>query len=90
MIIISYDISDTKLRTRFSKYICRFGYRIQYSVYQINHSNTILNNICTDIENKFSKQFSETDSVYIFQLSKNCKITKYGYAKHEDDDIIII
>jgi len=90
MIIISYDISDTKLRNQFSKYICRFGYRLQFSVYQINHSSKILDNVCADIENKFSKRFTESDSVYIFNLSKNCKIKRYGYAKHEESDMIII
>lgn len=39
---------------------------------------------------EYSKNFDENDSVYIFYLSKNCKIQKYGYAKHEDTDLIII
>lgn len=32
MVIISYDISDNKLRTKFNKYIRKFGGRLQYSV----------------------------------------------------------
>lgn len=31
MIIISYDISNDKLRTKFAKYLSRFGHRIQYA-----------------------------------------------------------
>ena len=34
MIIISYDISDNKLRTKFAKYISKFGRRMQYSVFE--------------------------------------------------------
>lgn len=30
MIIVSYDISDDKLRTNFAKYLSKFGHRIQY------------------------------------------------------------
>jgi CRISPR-associated protein Cas2 len=90
MVIISYDIADDKLRTRFSKYLCRFGHRIQYSVFEIENSNKLLNNIISDIENKHSKHFTEADSVYIFKLSSSCEVLRYGYAKHEEGDIIIV
>ena len=90
MIIVSYDISDDKLRTRFSKYLTKFGHRIQYSVFEIENSNKLLNNIVCDIDNVFSKQFSEEDSVYIFKLSSSCEVKRYGYAKHEEEDILIV
>lgn len=90
MIIISYDISNDKLRTKFSKYLTRFGHRIQYSVFEIDNSGKLLNNIICDIENKYAKLFKEEDSVYIFKLSASCEVIRYGYAKHEEDDILII
>lgn len=90
MIIISYDISDDKLRTKFSKYLCRFGQRIQYSVFEIDNSKKLLNNIICDIENRFEKRFTEEDSVYIFKLSTGCEVIRYGYAKHEENDILIV
>ena len=90
MIVISYDISDDKLRTRFSQYLCRFGHRIQYSVFEIENSDKLLNNIMNDVENRFSKSFSEMDSIYIFKLSSSCKIVRYGYAKHEEENVLIV
>lgn len=90
MIIISYDIKDNKLRTKFSKFIRKFGYRMQYSVYEITNSKHMLNNIMTQISNNFEKKFSQEDSVIIIETSENCKITKYGYTKNDDDDIIFI
>lgn len=90
MIIISYDISDDKLRTRFSKYLSRFGHRIQYSVYEIDNSEKILNNIMADIANKYEKRFSQEDSIIIFVLSKTCKTVRYGYAKNNESDVIMI
>lgn len=90
MVIISYDISNDKLRTRFSKYLCKFGHRIQYSVFEIDNSNKLLNNIICDIENRYAKLFCEEDSVYIFKLSSSCEVIRYGYAKHEEEDVIII
>lgn len=90
MIIISYDISDDKKRNRFSKYIKRFGHRLQYSVYEIENSDKILNNIITDIKNKFAKKFDQCDSVYIFKMSESCRVEKFGYAKNEDSDLLIV
>ena len=74
MIIISYDIFDDRKRSKFSKYIKRFGHMFQYSVYEIDNSERILNNIIADINNKFLKMFDQSDSVYIFQLSSSCKV----------------
>ncbi len=90
MIVISYDISDDKKRTKFSKYLCKFGHRIQYSVFEIDNSERILDNIMNDIENRFMKSFSQEDSVYIFNMSASCKVKRYGYAKNEESDLKII
>lgn len=90
MIIVSYDIADDKLRTRFSKYLLRYGHRIQYSVYEIDNSQKILKNIMSDIENKYKKLFSQADSVYIFNMSATCDIIRYGFAKNEEKSLVII
>lgn len=90
MIIISYDISNDKKRAKFNKYIKKFGHMLQYSVYEIDNSDKILNNIIADINNKFIKIFDDTDSVYIFKLSPSCKTLKFGYARHEDEQLLIV
>ena len=90
MIIISYDIENDKIRTKFSKYIKRFGERIQYSVYRIDNGERILNNIMADINNQFMSQFGENDSIFIFKLSKSCETIRMGYPKNEEKDLIII
>lgn len=90
MILVSYDISDDKKRRRFSKYLEKFGFRLQYSVFQIENSDRILNNIFADIENKFEKSFDQTDSIYIFKLNEKCEVMKFGYARNEDLEMIII
>lgn len=90
MIVISYDIADDKLRRHFSKFLEKFGHRLQYSVFQIDNSDRILDNITVQIENKFSKRFSQADSIIIFRLSKTCQIKKYGYAANDDKDFIVV
>lgn len=89
MILVSYDISDNKLRTKFSKFLEKYGNRIQYSIFEIKNSDTYLRKIQTRIETYFGEKFEQSDSVYIFELSKNCKKTCYGYAKNEETDFII-
>ena len=90
MIVVSYDISNNSLRTRFSNFLKKFGYRIQYSVFNITNSERILQNVITEIEGNFSKKFTQSDSVIIFHFSKQCKTHKFGYAANEDKDIIFI
>jgi CRISPR-associated protein Cas2 len=90
MILISYDIKSDKLRTKFSKFIKKFGYRVQYSVFEITNSKRILENIMIDIKNNFETKFSQDDSVIVIETSNNCKITRFGYAKTEEQDIVIV
>lgn len=90
MVLISYDIKSDKIRTKFSKFILKYGDRLQYSVYEIKNSDRLLKIIKNEIDFKFSKLFCEDDSVLIIETSQNCKITKYGFAKHDDTDIILI
>ncbi|MEW6527944.1 MAG: CRISPR-associated endonuclease Cas2 [Spirochaetota bacterium] len=90
MLLISYDISNTKLRTRFSKFLEKYGERIQYSVFEIKNSERVLNNIETEIKQYFEKKFGQTDSILIFHLSEKCRITRYGYAKNVENDILIV
>ena len=50
----------------------------------------MLNNISCEIKNKFENKFTQADSVIIIETSENCKITKFGFAKNEESDIIIV
>lgn len=90
MVIVSYDISNDKLRTKFAKYLSRFGHRLQYSVFEIDNSERIVDNIVNDLNNKYEKSFSQEDSVIIFKLSSSCEVLRFGYAKNDEKDFIII
>ena len=88
MLIVSYDISDTKIRTRFSKFLKKYGRRLQYSVYEIKNSNRILKNVVAEIKKNFEKEFTKSDSVFIFKIS-NKEILRFGYAKNEEEDLLM-
>ena len=44
----------------------------------------------SEISSNFEKKFAQTDSVILIETSKNCNITKWGYAKNDNSDILIV
>ena len=87
MLVVSYDISDTKLRTRFSKILTTNGaIRLQYSVYEINNTTRVLENLLIKID-QFAKRLNGGDSIIVFEVS-GIKLKKYGNAVHRDVDIV--
>lgn len=90
MLLVTYDITNDKKRTKFAKFLSGYGSRVQYSVFKVKNSKRILNIITTTIEQKFSKSFEGEDSIYIFSVCDGCnkKVFKYGHATYEDQDVI--
>lgn len=91
MLFISYDFTNNKIRTQFSKFLEKFGRRVQYSVFEIRNSPRVLTNILKEIEWTYKKKFRKTDSILIFPLCEGCKkkIIRYGYAANEEHDVLI-
>jgi len=88
MLIVSYDISDNKLRTKFAKTLVKQGaIRLQYSVYEVNNTKRVLDNLTVRIENYYAKKFGGGDSILIFTTDEKTTI-KYGNAIHRDKDLI--
>ena len=75
MILVSYDISNDKVRTKFAKFLSKFGFRLQYSVFEIHNSEAVLSNIENEIQNVYMKAFTEEDSVIIINQTATCKKT---------------
>lgn len=87
MIIVSYDISDNKMRNHFSKMLKGNGaIRLQYSVYEVRNTKRIIDNLVAKIE-AYSKHFTADDSIVIFDVDSD-KLTKYGNAIHRDQSVV--
>lgn len=90
MIIISYDIKSNKIRTKFAKMLRSQGaIRLQFSVYEVNNTQRIIDNIKMNIIEKFSKLFTGADSVMIFD-APNAKVQKFGNAIHRDKPVVYL
>ena len=92
MLIVTYDFSNDKTRTKFAKFLTKYGHRIQYSVFRIKNSPRVLGNITSEIEHKYKKMFSYGDSIFIFKFCEACdkKVLKYGHASNEDVEILFM
>ena len=87
MIIVSYDITDDKMRTNFSKMLKKNGaIRLQFSVYEISNTKRIVDNLIAKIE-AYTKRLTADDSVILFDVDTD-KLTKYGNAIHRDKPIV--
>ncbi len=92
MLICAYDFANDKKRTKFSKFLSKYGYRIQYSIFLLNNSKRVLQNVIHEIELKYKKDFKNTDSILVFNTCEACekKILRYGYAKNEEIDVLFM
>jgi len=90
MLIVSYDFENNKIRASFSKFLKKFGRRIQYSVFEIRNSRRILDNIMKEIDMEYKKKFTKSDSIVIFNMCDGCKgkIRRYGYAENEEKEVL--
>ena len=89
MYLVVYDIENDRLRTRFAKFLKRYGERVQFSVFQIENSQRILDNIKVEINSTFEKEFGQADSVLIFQIPDQACVAKFGYPINGETDLVI-
>lgn len=92
MLIVAYDFANDKKRTKFAKFLTKYGHRIQYSIFKINNSKRVLKNIISEIDHKYKKTFTSCDSIIVFETCASCdkKIKRYGFAKNEEIDIVFM
>ena len=89
MIILSYDIADDRLRNHFSKYITKFGHRIQYSVYQIDNSNRVLDNIISYIQDILKRNLVKVTVYTFLSYPIRVKLLGWGMLKMRKKDLVI-
>ena len=68
--LVSYDIPDTKRRTKLAKTLEDFGDRVQYSVFECILDDKLLDKMVKRIH-KIAK--AEDDSIRIYSICANCE-----------------
>ena len=69
--LITYDIVNNKNRTKLSDILEKYGYRVNYCVFECELNKTKLNNLIDTI--KEQKLYNKTqDSIRFYHLCQNC------------------
>jgi CRISPR-associated endonuclease Cas2 len=92
MLIVTYDIHNDKIRTKFSKILKKYWRRIQYSVFEIKNSERILNILKREIEEIFEPLFTWADSIVLLPFTKvdREKIIRYWQPAMEEEEILFL
>lgn len=80
--LIAYDIGSDRRRLRIAKTLQSYGYRLQYSIFQVDASPARIACLIEKLDNEIEKQ---VDSVLVFDLgsvedASNTKITRLGLS----------
>jgi CRISPR-associated protein Cas2 len=91
MLLVCYDIANDKLRTQFSKFLLKYGRRVQYSVFEIDNSRRYIKLIQAEIVHKFAKKFTWSDTILVYQIQDNesKKVLRFGWAATEEEELLM-
>ena len=70
-LVITYDITDNKLRTRIHKFLSQYGVNSQKSVFEIIAGDIEVRKIVTFINDHVPQD--ENDTARIYDLCKSCQ-----------------
>lgn len=91
LIIVSYDIVDTKRRTRLAKKLLNFGQRVQYSVFECDLNAAQIAELKTQA---LPLIHLKEDSLRFYKICETCvrQIESFGVKKgwEEDDGVTVI
>lgn len=81
--VITYDISNSKIRRQVANCLENYGQRVQYSIFECHISRTELARLRAEIVSKIAQD----DSVRYYFVCKWCetKIGRQGKGAHTDD-----
>ncbi|MCR5608718.1 MAG: CRISPR-associated endonuclease Cas2, partial [Lachnospiraceae bacterium] len=71
MYIVSYDISDNKVRNKIAKELKNYGVRVQYSVFECDINEKLYLELYKKMLNLVSDK--DNESIRIYNVCENCK-----------------
>lgn len=85
--LVTYDISDNRVRDRVAQILSKYGVRVQLSCFEIECKENILVEILEKIKGKIE---TSVDSIYVFPITKNaeCSIYELGIRREINGKII--
>jgi CRISPR-associated protein Cas2 len=88
-IVVSYDITDNKRRSRIAKALKGYGFRVQDSVFECHPDEREYEEMKKELEKLALK---EDDSLRYYQLCGNCqlKVQVVGIGEVTDEEDVVV
>lgn len=90
--IVSYDISNSKLRNKLVRILEKYGERVQYSVFEFDLNRSMYLNLLSELKiNGFLRKNKDV-KIFIYKLTPSLvrRIKRIGYKPTIDSKYIII
>lgn len=86
LVLVIYDISDNKKRTRFFKFLQNYGFSVQKSAFEARISQKQYQKMLIEIPKKINQE----DNIRVYKLHGYGEVRTFGSGRIVDEDIIII
>ncbi|GBD34779.1 CRISPR-associated endoribonuclease Cas2 [bacterium HR35] len=90
--IISYDISENKIRNRLVRILEKYGERVQYSVFEFELDNDAFRNLLSELKVNGFLRRSKNYKLYIYCLKPHLvkKIKRVGNKPFLDSKFLVV
>lgn len=86
-VLVIYDITDNKRRTKLAKYLQGYGFRVQKSAFEAIIPKRKYQKMLRELP----KYISGEDSIKVYKIIGSGQVTSFGKTTETDtDDIVII
>lgn len=86
LVLVIYDITDNKRRSKFSKFMEHYGVRVQKSAFEMIITNEQYNDVIKNIP----CYITDEDNVRVYKLRVEGEVVTWGSELTNAEDVIII
>ena len=86
LILVIYDIVSDKRRTKFVKFVEKYGFRVQKSAFEMILDSSKYNQLIAEIP----RHITDEDNVRVYRLPAAGDVSTFGSNITEKEEVIII
>lgn len=86
LVLVIYDIVDNKKRTKFVKFLEKYGVRVQKSAFEM----IITLNQYNELISKIPYYISEEDNIRVYKLKVDGEVVSWGSGMSQAEEVIIL
>ena len=86
LVLVIYDIVDNKKRTKFVKFLEKYGVRVQKSAFE----RIIILNQYNELISKIPYYISEEDNIRVYKLKVDGEVVSWGSGMSQAEEVIIL